>query len=202
MSEFNRRDSVRIGRPGWDLPDGFIEVDTCSIIGRRGDRCDAPVSDHTKVSICDFHAARVYRDLMKAMIRDDEDRRASQRAAAPPPSLSLSDSEERRRAASVVYYARNRGTIKIGRTTNLPQRLLQLRLDAKDLLAIEPGAFEVESRRIQQFAHLRIGRREDFRVGEDLVGHVKAIREQFGPPKIQRDPFGLLARLDASSLPS
>lgn len=65
-------------------------------------------------------------------------------------------------------------------------------------LAIEPGAYEVESRRLAQFQHLRFGRREDFEIGDDLIAHVKAIREKYGPPSFEQDPFGLVAKLDAS----
>lgn len=72
-----------------------------------------------------------------------------------------------------------------------------LRIDHALVLAIEPGAYEVESRRLAQFKHLRFGRREDFEIGDDLIQHIKAIREKYGPPSFEQDPFGLVARLNA-----
>ena len=188
------RDSFDIGRPGIDSSSPPCEPDECTIVRRNGEVCGQPVCDDTSVSVCDHHAWKIYHQLDTSLIRES----VSRPGVHPSPPLSLDPKKEaHRRAASVVYYARNRGTIKIGRTTNLRQRMETIRIDHAMVLAIEPGAYEVESRRLKQFEHLRFGRREDFEIGDDLIQHIKAIREKYGPPSFEQDPFGLVARLNA-----
>lgn len=65
---------------------------------------------------------------------------------------------------------------KIGTTTNLPQRLDSLRAQPGDLLATEPGGFDVERRRHQEFAEERFGRREDFAASDRLLAHIARLR--------------------------
>ncbi len=184
-----------IGRPGIDSSSGPCEPEECTIVRRNGEVCGQPVSDDTSVSVCDHHAWKIYRQLDTSLIRES----VSRPPIHPSPPLSLNKAaEDRRRAESIVYYARNRGTIKIGRTTNLRQRMESLRIDQDMVLAIEPGGFEVESQRLAQFAHLRFGRREDFEIGDDLIAHIKAVRARYGPPTFDPDPFGLVAGLSTA----
>lgn len=193
-------DSVELGRPGIDLPDGPVYSEVCTILGRDGQPCGAQAFDDTRVSICEVHAAQVYHELTDATLREHQERgrRVSMRTPQERRAAFI-DREARRQAASVVYYAGNRGSIKIGRTINLIQRMQSLRIDPKWIMAIEPGSFEVETRRLHQFAHLRYGRTEDFDPGDDLIAHIKALRQQYGPPRITTDPFGLLADLEAQA---
>lgn len=81
----------------------------------------------------------------------------------------------------VVYYVRFGDRIKIGTTTNLPQRLAQLPVD--ELLAIEPGNVSKEKARHREFARLLIpGQQEWFRCEPALLGHASAIRQRYGAP--------------------
>jgi len=80
---------------------------------------------------------------------------------------------------NVVYYVQLTGSrIKIGWTGNLEQRLRSYRSRASDLLAIELGGQPVEARRHKQFAHLRIGRSEDFCEAPDLLAHIASLRQE------------------------
>lgn len=80
---------------------------------------------------------------------------------------------EREEAASVVYYvALTGGRIKIGTTTQVSRRMRELRVRDEDVLAIEQGGRLVEIERHHQFAHLRIGRSEEFHRAPDLEQHI------------------------------
>lgn len=77
----------------------------------------------------------------------------------------------------LVYYLRFDRRVKIGTTTNLPSRLIDIPHD--EVLAVEPGGRVIEQSRHKQFAHLRaIG--EWFRMEEPLIGHIKEIRRTHG----------------------
>jgi hypothetical protein len=77
----------------------------------------------------------------------------------------------------VVYYVQLApDVVKIGTTVNLRRRLMGLRVDPDAVLVTEPGGEPLERMRHAQFAHLRIGRRENFRVEADLVSHVEMLR--------------------------
>lgn len=81
----------------------------------------------------------------------------------------------------VVYYLQMGDIIKIGFTTNLATRVRTYPPHA-EVLAIEPGGREVEVERHQQFkAHLTAGN-EWFRMGDDLMAHVAAMRTEHGSP--------------------
>lgn len=81
----------------------------------------------------------------------------------------------------VVYYIRFGDRIKIGTSTNLPNRLGSLPYD--ELLAIEPGNVEREHSRHAQFrAHRVVGQQEWFHVTPEILGHASALREKYGPP--------------------
>jgi hypothetical protein len=86
----------------------------------------------------------------------------------------------------VVYYVRFGERIKIGTTANPRQRLGALPVD--ELLAFERGDRLVEHRRHEQFAHLRRGTSEWFRLGDDLTDHIREL--SLGVD----DPWALLDR--------
>lgn len=93
---------------------------------------------------------------------------------------------ETNRQHEVVYYLFVGDAIKIGTTKDLRHRLSQLRRVNSDVLAMEPGSFELESMRHRQFDHLRIGgrRREDFEDCEELRSHIKMLVDHFGEPDL------------------
>lgn len=89
------------------------------------------------------------------------------------------------KGVEVVYYVRMQdGTVKIGTSADFLSRIRRHGLPGmrgKDrVLAIEFGGRALERKRHQQFAHLRIGKTERFRIGADLIDHIKSIRAETG----------------------
>lgn len=79
----------------------------------------------------------------------------------------------REEATSIVYYcALMGGRVKIGTTTHLARRMRELRVRDEDVLALEQGGRLLEMERHHQFAHLRIGKTEEFRRADDLDEHI------------------------------
>lgn len=121
-----------------------------------GDYCGATPADDMPFPICTRHALQVYR-----VIREEIKRALVVEERVPHRRLAR---DRERDAGSLVYYLALPGDrIKIGTTTNLPQRLNALRADRAWVLATEPGGVSVERQRHRQFAAYRIGQREDFR---------------------------------------
>lgn len=80
-----------------------------------------------------------------------------------------------------VYYLRFGDRIKIGTTVNLPQRLKGIFHD--EVLAVEQGGYQLESRRHSQFAGSLVkGQREWFYLTPDLRLHINTLRSQNGEP--------------------
>lgn len=73
----------------------------------------------------------------------------------------------------IVYYLKFGDRIKIGTTTNLRKRLLDIPHD--QVLAVEPGGLAMERRRHLQFRSHRISG-EWFTAGDDLMRHIKALQ--------------------------
>lgn len=75
----------------------------------------------------------------------------------------------------VVYYARRRQLYKIGTTNNVKRRMAQL--DVDELLAVEPGSYDLEQMRLRQFDHLRIAPGHEWLYpSEDLMSHIEMIK--------------------------
>jgi T5orf172 domain len=96
----------------------------------------------------------------------------------------------------LVYYCELRpGLVKIGTTTQLSARMSALRIPPAGVLAAEPGHYQLEKLRHQQFASQRVARtgtgnrREDFRLDETLSAHIAKVADLNG------DAFQLEARL-------
>lgn len=87
-----------------------------------------------------------------------------------------------RSANGVVYYVRIRGYVKIGVTANLRHRMLNLRADQQQILAVEPGGRDLERQRHREFAEERHGRREDFDLSDRLKHHIAIVRMTHGEP--------------------
>src|ERR1039458_2410411 len=95
----------------------------------------------------------------------------------------------------LVYYAMRDGLIKIGTTTQIRRRLAAQGID--ELLAVEPGSFDLETERHAQFAEHKLSRRrgtgrgrgsgpaEWFRPGGDLMAHIEALRAIHPLPKLR-----------------
>ena len=93
---------------------------------------------------------------------------------------------EQMAAVGVVYYIRRGEFVKIGTTIRLKDRMHALAPD--EVLAVEPGSYQLERRMHRRFAHLRAPfMREYFRMDPELLTHIAKVIEQHGPP-----PEGLL----------
>lgn len=87
---------------------------------------------------------------------------------------------------SVVYYVRRAEFVKIGTTVRLKERMSALAPD--EILAIEPGSYELEKQLHTRFARLRAPfMREYFRMEKPLMDHIAGVVKQHGAP-----PAGLL----------
>lgn len=99
--------------------------------------------------------------------------------------------KERVRRVCVVYYCLLRpGVVKIGTTTQLAIRIDSFRVPTSAVLAAEPGYFQLEKLRHQQFATQRIAvAYEDFRLDDALQAHIDKVRTTHG------DPYELVTRI-------
>lgn len=84
-------------------------------------------------------------------------------------------------AAEIVYYLRRGEVIKIGTTKDPQGRFGALMPD--EILAIEPGSYDLETARHSQFDHLRVRPRSEYFHDEpELREHIKATLAMYGPP--------------------
>ena len=98
----------------------------------------------------------------------DTERKREQRAAY-----------DKREREGVVYYVQLTGDrVKIGWTRDLEARMATFRARMEDVLATEPGAYNIEKRRHRQFAADRIGRTEEFKQSDRLMAHIARLAEQ------------------------
>lgn len=82
---------------------------------------------------------------------------------------------------NVVYYMRNGKNIKIGTTSNLPNRMKVIK--HQELLAIEPGSFGTEHMRHLEFApHCVEG--EWFADCPPIRDHIANVLKTYGHPKM------------------
>lgn len=82
----------------------------------------------------------------------------------------------------LVYYMRINGRIKIGYTTNLPQRSRNYP-PGTELLAVEPGTRETEAKRHMQFSRSLAQGREWFAESEDIKTHMDGLAATYGIPR-------------------
>lgn len=81
----------------------------------------------------------------------------------------------------VVYYVRRGQFIKIGTTMQFSKRMGALRPD--EILAVEPGSYDLERERHVQFAATRCdSRSEYFLPSQELIEHMLEVREERGRP--------------------
>lgn len=145
-------------------------VCTAEVEGGHGHDCTRPVPDDAPMALCALHMALAAQWLAE---HDLELARKVLGIAQHGPRLPI------RNPGQVVYYLRFGDRIKIGTTTDLPQRLQALPHD--ELLAIEPGGMTLERTRHLQFADLRVTR-EWFEAAPVLFSHAHELREKHGRP--------------------
>lgn len=143
--------------------------DTCPVRLPEGEVCGRVSFDESlPFPLCFQHFVAVrrwdFREVAERM-----------RAAYPQPP-QLPDT-------AVVYYVRVGDRVKIGTTVKTVRQRFQGQLppDAQ-VLATEPGSYEVERRRHRQFRHLQDAN-EWFHAGPELWSHVAELRKQHGNPQ-------------------
>jgi hypothetical protein len=112
------------------------------------------------------------------------------RLGVKKPSRSFVTVRERSDQAAIVYYIRRGALIKIGTTVQPHKRFAALL--PEEILSFEPGDRAVEQTRHRQFAHLRVGRTEHFRITPALLEHAQAMREQHGDPDPEWPTLGMV----------
>jgi hypothetical protein len=147
-----------VGKPIGRSPAPHPFEDECCWPG-----CDSP--PHTELPLCGRHIA----DVALVADRSIEAFLAGLAGERTPPRQMKAD--------PVVYYVQLApGIVKIGTTVDLRRRLVGLRVDPDAVLVTEPGGEPLERMRHAQFAHLWIGRRENFRAEADLLSHVEMLQ--------------------------
>jgi hypothetical protein len=145
-----------------------MDESTCPVRVSDGGTCGRASFDETlPFPLCGDHYFAVRRwDYREA---------AAQLRARSPQSVSSPENP-------IVYYVRVGERIKIGTTVKTVRQRFQGQLppDAQ-VLATEPGSYDVERRRHRQFRHLQDAN-EWFRPGSELWRHIAQLRETFGQP--------------------
>jgi hypothetical protein len=158
----------------------------CTIQRRNGDFCDAPSAEDVPFPICGRHAAELYRHIaasMQDLVRDPYFRMFN--ALEEQKQAQARDEQRWAEAKPVVYYVQVGEFVKIGTTIRIRQRMKAYPPN-KRLLATEPGGYELESRRHEQFAHLLAQGREWYRPEVKLIDHINILRKASGAEPIVR----------------
>lgn len=143
-----------------------VEAKSCTVQLGNGGFCDARSTNDAPFPICERHLIQIIKFAMRGpssstTVRDADgvQRSRTQRA--------------RRDQASVVYYLdMGNSKIKIGRSSQLANRLETFYRDVNDVLAVEIGGAKTEAFRHKQFADDRIGKTENFHASDRLKAHV------------------------------
>ncbi len=145
--------------------------------------CEGRVEYQAFWPLCMTHAGKIldsYKraeewslNLARTMSSQSEDDRASR--------TDEHDTEIRAGAAGFVYYLRVGERVKIGFSVDIRQRM-RAYPHGSTLLAVEPGSYELERQRHQQFANARQSGREWFRPCPEIDAHCAALVEQHGSP--------------------
>lgn len=180
---------------------GISLAPSCAAVADGGGRCRFPVvreSAEHGLFLCKTDL-RAYKARLEEIRENAVDERSERAYWAYQEELSrermgqrydrLADlvATARENGRLVVYYVRIGDWIKIGATTNFERRMSALQPD--EVLATEPGYFDLERKRLNQFKHLRIrAKGERHRAGQDLLDHIKMIRNRYGEPTGQFNP--------------
>mgnify|MGYP001365160664 CR=1 FL=1 len=157
----------------------------CTALDERGKECFRPAFESSPITLCRLHlvlAAQFVAEMgglgATAVLTQQADPEPPKRPTSPH-GRHMPD-----RIPHAVYYMRLSNRIKIGTTSNLPNRLKGVHHD--ELLAIEPGGYALEAQRHGEFRDLRLpgGRngREWFDARPVLLAHVARVREEHGDP--------------------
>lgn len=143
----------------------FDDQPTVTIRCLRCDRLNHVDSADLPTARCD-HCTMILDDQEFAELMVAEERRTS---------------EQETHRKGVVYYIRFGGRVKIGFTTSLRTRVMALPCD--EVLAAEPGWYDLEGARHAMFGHLKVeSMREWFEAAPELLTHAEAVRAKYGDP--------------------
>lgn len=156
----------------------------CTAITEDGSECQQPVAPEAPTTFCTMHGLLTaqwmighHRDLVQrvldAEVQEERTRQEDARGRVRGPNF------DHYLKPAVVYYIRFSGSIKIGTTTNLPQRMQTLPME--ELLAVEPGGYNIERKRHAEFRSARV-QREWFRPTPPLLLLIATLRRQHGDP--------------------
>jgi len=151
-------------------------MSTCTNINENGKECQRPVFESSPVSLCQLHLLTAAQ-----FVKEMGGLGAAHVLMVAPAAVSATKGVARIKHGKpqCVYYVRNGARIKIGTTTDLPTRMLNVPGD--ELMAIEPGTNATERRRHEQFADLRV-RGEWFDARLRLLDFVVELRMELGDP--------------------
>jgi hypothetical protein len=151
------------------LPDAAALVDA-----------DDPAFDAIASILTDMRdaGARLTTETVRAAIALGRHYHQRAEAPIPVPAGRLNEFDK-----ALVYYVRFGALIKIGTTRDMRQRMLAIRPD--EILAAEPGSYDLEAKRHRQFARFRQDG-ELFLPARPLVDHINALRKKYGRPPQKR----------------
>lgn len=189
-------------------PDQGWEPRRCGVL-RNSVRCKAPVELGDMVCrtclqalISEAHKQGMRRHMLellgRAAVQEEATRQRQERERELEAKRAAQELVRQQNAGYVVYYARlGANHIKIGTTGDLRARMVALRVvNDSNLLAAEPGSYDLERQRHEQFKKWRYQRRkEDFGEAPDLLEHIRQVRADHGPP------YDLAMRLAVSATP-
>ncbi len=162
-------------------------------------RCGRPLS--TRDAVCGACARAIIneqfrskqgRDYMTELLGFNAVANEAHRQRMETQRIKADEAEQRRlereanQPDAVVYYIRTGDhQIKIGTTARLPERVRELRaVNLSNLLAVEPGGYELEHQRHLQFKAWRYNpRTEDFWDAVELNDHIASVVAEHGDPK-------------------
>jgi hypothetical protein len=192
---------ARCGRPATGHPPSRLPPNPFSPGGRPD-----PLKTHLYTGVCDQCAERIVTRMLEvedyrrsiaeaigrqeiAKVRSEiswkefTERQAAQKRAET--EREKRDAKLAAQAVHVVYYVRlGLDHIKIGTTGRLMERMAELRVaNPANLLAVEPGSYDLEKQRHREFDALRYEKRkEDFAEPAELLALAQRLRDQFGDP--------------------
>jgi hypothetical protein len=137
--------------------------------------CNDPIPDDAPVSLCTYHLRHAW-SYCQAVIDRATDSQLQVIRDVLPPLREQGLMDRVRRARSVVYYATTGSYIKIGTTIHLDQRMKDL---GANLMAVEPGGYDMEKDRHRQFHALLAAGREYFFPGHELIRHIAGLQELY-----------------------
>ncbi|WP_433568035.1 GIY-YIG nuclease family protein (plasmid) [Nocardia sp. CA-151230] len=142
---------------------------------------DEPVIASHILPLCEKHIIAGYREISqylatrRKMISLEPNRKPPAPESKPriPGVLGIPLIED----GHHVYYMQFGDRVKIGVTSNLPQRLEDIPCD--ELLTVERGGYELEKQRHHEFRHCRVNG-EWFTKTPELAQHIQAVVDREG----------------------